>query len=122
MRPFLKGKKGFGSRSNPSTISHVMEGPSVISKEGEFQTNPFQALRGQFDESTLEDLREAAALEGGVTAGIEKEGEKETMTESSQSISGTSRLEAYLVDLGFLNRFETSTPTVVNSSSLSIFG
>ena len=99
-----------------------MEGPSVISKEGEFQTNPFQALRGQFEESTLEDLREAVALEGGVTAGIEKEGEKVTMTESSQSISGTSRLEAYLVDPDFLNRFETSTPTVVNSSSLSIFG
>ena len=81
LRPFLKGKKSFGSRSNPSPISHVMEGPSVISKEGGFQTNPFQALRTQFEESTLEDLR--AALEGGATIDIEKEGERVPVIESS---------------------------------------
>ena len=38
LRLFLKGKKSFGSRSSPSPISHVMEGPSIISKEGGFQT------------------------------------------------------------------------------------
>ena len=99
-----------------------MEGLLVISKEGGFQTNPFQALRGQFEESTLEDLGEAVALEGGATVDIEKEGEKVAVTESSQSISKTSRLEGYLVDPDFLNRFETLTPIVVNSSSLFIFG
>ena len=55
-------------------------------------------------------------------ADIEKEGEKVAVTESSQSISETSRLEASLVDSDFLNRFEASTPTIVNSSSLSVFG
>ena len=44
IRPFLKGKKGFGFSPSPNT--HSMEGPSVISKVGGFQTNPFQALRG----------------------------------------------------------------------------
>ena len=34
----------------------------------------------------------------------------------------TSRLKAHLVDPNLLNRFEISTPTVVNSSFLSILG
>ena len=97
-----------------------MEGPTEISKVGSFQANPFQALRGQFEESTFEDLREAAALEGGVTADIE-EGGIVAETKSPQSILETSRHEASNVDSDFLNRFETSTSKVVNTS-LSVFG
>ena len=61
-------------------------------------------------------------MEGGAIADFEKEGEKSTMTESSQLSLETSRLEAHLVDPNLLNRFEISTPTVVNSSSLFVFG
>ena len=89
---------------------------------GGFQANPFLALRGQFKESTFKELREGVALEGGATAGIEKEGEIVAETESPQSILETSRHEDSNVDLDFLNRFEISTPIVVNPSTLSVFG
>ena len=60
-------------------------------------------------------------MEGGAITIFEKEGEKAAVTESSQLSLETSRLEAHLVDLDLLNGFEISTPTVVNSSSLSVF-
>ena len=120
IRLFLKGKKGLGFSPSPNT--HPMEGPTEISKVGDFQAKPFQALRGQCEESTFEDLREAVALEGGTTAGIEKEREMVAEIESPQSILETSRHEASNVNPDFLKRFEISTPTVVNASSLSVFG
>ena len=61
-------------------------------------------------------------MEGGATADFEKEGEKVAVTESSRLFLETLRLEAHLVDPDLLNRFEISTPTVINSSSLSVFG
>ena len=97
-----------------------MKGLSTILKEGGAQTNPYQALRGQIEVATLEELD--VVVEGGATADFEKEGEKAVVSESSQLSLETSRLEAHLVDPDLLNMFETSTPTVVNSSSLSVFG
>ena len=120
LRPFLKGKKGFGSNPGPCPNNPVMKGLSTILKEGGPQTNPFQALRGQIEVSTLKELD--AEVEGGATANFEKEGEKAAVTESSQLSLETSRLEAHLVDPDLLNKFEISTPIVVNSSSLTILG
>ena len=120
LRSFLKGKKGFGSNPGPSPNNPVMKGLSTILKEGGPQTKPFQALRGQIEASTLEELN--ATVEGGATADFEKEGEKAAVTESSQLSLETSRLEVHLVDPNLLNRFEISTLTVVTSSSLSVFG
>ena len=91
-----------------------------ILKEEWPQTNPFQVLRGRIEVSTLEELN--ATVEGGATTDFEKEGEKAAVTKSSQLSLETSRLEAHLVDLDLLNKFEISIPTVVNSSSLSVFG
>ena len=79
-RPFLKGMKGLGFCLSPNT--HSMKGSTEISKVGSFQANPFLAPRGQFEESTFEELREGAALEGGATVGLEKEGEMVAETES----------------------------------------
>ena len=59
-------------------------------------------------------------VEGGATVDFEKEGEEAVVTESSQLLLENQRLEAHLVDLDLLNRFEISTPTVVKSSSLSL--
>ena len=55
-----------------------------------------------------------------MTVDFEKEGEEAVVTESSQLLLESQRLEAHLVDLDLLNRFEISTPTAVKSSSLSL--
>ena len=120
LRSFLKGKKGFGSNPDPHPNNPVMKGLSTILKEGGSQTNPFQALRGQIEVSTLKELD--VEVEGGATTDFEKEGKKAVVTESSQLSLETSRLEAHLVDPDLLNRFEISTPIVINSSSLTILG
>ena len=61
-------------------------------------------------------------MERRATIDFEKEGEKVAVTESSQLSLETSRIEAHLVDPDLLNMFETSTPKVVISSSLFVFG
>ena len=83
MRSLLKGKKGFRSNPGPSPNNPVMKGLSTFPKEGGPQTNPFPALRGQIEASTLEE--HDAVVEGGGTADFEKEGEEAAVTESSQS-------------------------------------
>ena len=109
LRLLLKGKKGFGSNLGPSPNDPVMKGLLTVLKEGGPQTNPFETLRGQIEDSTLEE--HDVVVEGRATVDFEKEGEEVAVSESSH----------HLVDSDLLNMFEISTPTVVNFSSLSVF-
>ena len=72
-RPFLKGKKSLGFSLRPS--SHPMESPVEKLKLGGLQANPFQALRGQFEDTPFKDPREVASREEGSIADVEKEGD-----------------------------------------------
>ena len=102
------GRTFLGLNPGPTPITTGTK--ALFQKKRGPQVKPVQALSIPF----------YAGVEGGMNPGVKKHGKEAAETKHSQLHLESQRLEAPLVELDLLNRFEISIP-IDNSPSLPFF-